>query len=205
MYFLIYISRMKNTILLVFVIFFFVPSHGQVDFASNVKKDEVHEKKQELIEMRRTVDFGVGLGLDYGGLLGFQASYVPVKYLGVIISAGYHIVAFGWQIGLKGFILPKTNLKKVRPVVKIMYGSNRAITVDGASQYNKNYTGFTPGAGVEFRFGAKKSHGLNIDLNVPINSQEFDDDYEALKNDPAIDITAPPAPVTISIGYHFEF
>ncbi len=89
--------------------------------------------------------------------------------------------------------------------MKIMYGSNRAIIVDGASQYNKSYVGFTPGVGVEFRFGAKKTHGLNIDLNIPINSQEFNDDYEALKDNPAIDITAPPSSVGLSVGYHFEF
>jgi hypothetical protein len=196
---------MKKIILFAVVLFFSFMAFGQVDFASNVKKDEVQEKKQELVEIKRTVDIGAGLGLDYGGLLGFQLTYTPLKYLGVIVSAGYHIVAFGWQVGLKGFILPKTNLKKVRPIVKVMYGSNRAIIVDGASQYNKSYTGFTPGAGVEFRFGAKKTHGLNIDLNFPINSPEFNDDYEALKNNPAIDITAPPAPVAFSLGYHFEF
>lgn len=196
---------MKKISLLIVIYLFTILAFGQVDFASNVKKNEVEEKKQPLVEIKRTVDVGAGFGLDYGGLLGFQASYNPIKYLGITVSAGYHIVAFGWQVGLKGFILPKTNLKKVRPTVKIMYGSNRVIVVDGASQYNESYLGITTGAGVEFRFGAKKTHGLNIDLNFPINSTEFNDDYEALKNDPTIDITAPPAPVAFSLGYHFEF
>lgn len=196
---------MKKVILLTVVSFFSFMAFGQVDFASNVKKDEVPEKKQELVEIKRTVDVGVGLGLDYGGIIGLQLTYIPIKYLGVIASVGYYGVNFGWQIGIKGFILPKTNLKKVRPVVKFMYGTNRLIIVDGASQYNESYMGFTPGAGVELRFGAKKSHGLNIDLNIPINSSEFIDDYQALKDNPAIDITLPPSPVAVSVGYHFEF
>ena len=196
---------MKKIILLIFISLFNFSIFGQVDFASNVKKDEALEKQQELIEMKRTVDVGAGFGLDYGGLLGFQITYTPIKYLGVLVSAGYHIVAFGWQIGLKGYILPKTNLKRVRPTVKVMYGSNRAIIVDGASQYNKSYIGFTPGAGIELRFGSKKTHGLNIDLNFPISSPEFKDDYDALKNNPAIEINIPPAPVAFAIGYHFEF
>lgn len=195
---------MKKVVLFTVFLSFSIMAVGQVEFASNVKKDEAKEKKQTLIEIKRTVDIGAGLGLDYGGLVGFQSSYMPIKYLGIIVSAGYHIVAFGWQVGLKGFILPKTNLKKVRPTVKIMYGSNRVIVVDGASQYNESYLGFSPGAGVEFRFGTKKTHGLNIDLNVPINSSEFNDDYQTLKDDPNIDVLAPPSPLAISVGYHFE-
>lgn len=196
---------MKKTYLLLFIAFSISSLFGQVDFASNVKKNEVEEKKQPLLEIKRTVDVGAGFGLDYGGIIGVQVAYIPIKYAGVIASIGYYAVDIGWQVGVKGFILPKTNLKKVRPIVKFMYGTNRLIIVDGANQYNKSYLGFTPGAGVEFRFGAKKTHGLNLDLNIPINSSEFNDDYQALIDDPYIDVTAPPSPIAISVGYHFEF
>ncbi|PLW95941.1 MAG: hypothetical protein C0591_10055 [Marinilabiliales bacterium] len=196
---------MKKIGLLIFIFLFTILAFGQVDFASNVKKNEVEEKKQPLLEIKRTVDVGAGFGLDYGGIIGLQVTYIPIKYAGVITSIGYYAVNLGWQIGVKGFILPKTNLKKVRPTVKFMYGTNRLIIVDGASQFNKSYLGFTPGAGVEFRFGAKKTHGLNLDVNIPINSSEFNEDYQALIDNPAIDITAPPSPIAISVGYHFEF
>ena len=196
---------MKKIGLLIFIFLFTILAFGQVDFASNVKKNEVEEKKQPLLEIKRTVDVGAGFGLDYGGIIGLQVTYIPIKYAGVIASIGYYAVNLGWQIGVKGFILPKTNLKKVRPTVKFMYGTNRLIIVDGASQFNKSYLGFTPGAGVEFRFGSKKIHGLNLDVNIPINSSEFNEDYQALIDNPAIDITAPPSPIAISVGYHFEF
>lgn len=196
---------MDKYILLLLTLFLSASLFSQVDFASNVKDDGGKEIKKELIEVKRTVDIGAGFGLDYGGLLGFQLTYTPIKHLGVVVSAGYHLVSFGWQLGLKAYILPKTNMKRVRPTVKVMYGSNRAIIVDGTSQYNKSYVGFTPGAGIELRFGGRKTHGLNIDLNFPISSASFKDDYEKLKNDPNIDITIPPSPVAFAIGYHFEF
>jgi len=63
---------MKKIILLIIISLFTFTIFGQVDFASNVKKDKAQEKKQELVEIKRTVDVGAGFGLDYGGLLGFQ-------------------------------------------------------------------------------------------------------------------------------------
>lgn len=178
---------------------------AQGEFAGNVKahKQAVDEKPAP-VEVKRVFDLGTGMGLDYGGLLGIKGTFVPIKYLGIFASVGYHLAGPGWQVGVTGYILPKTNLKKVRPYGKVMFGTNRVIIVYGASEYNKTYMGFTPGAGVEFRFGPTASHGLNIDLNIPVNSSKFNDDLDDLKNNPAIDISSP-SPVTISLGYHFEF
>ena len=162
------------------------------------------EGKTEIIEIKKTFDLGFGLGLDYGGIIGAKFTFVPIKHLGIFVSGGYHMVDFGWQIGVIGYVLKKTNLKKIRPYFKVMYGSNRVIIVEGASQYDKNYAGFTPGFGIEFRFGANRTHGLNIDLNYPIESSEFLDDYNDLVSNPMIDISDP-SPVAFSIGYHFEF
>ena len=57
------------------------------------------EKKQPLVEMKRTVDVGVGLGLDYGGIIGLQVTYIPVKYAGVIASVGYYAVNLAGKLG----------------------------------------------------------------------------------------------------------
>ncbi len=162
------------------------------------------EDKTEIIEIKRNLDLGFGFGLDYGGLIGAKFTFVPIKHLGIFVSGGYHLVAFGWQVGVIGYIIRKTNMKKFRPYFKVMYGSNRVIIVEGASKYDKNYVGFTPGFGVELRFGAEKSHGLNIDLNYPIESTEFQDDYNTLDNNPGIEMTQA-SPISFSIGYHFEF
>ena len=188
----------------ILILLFSTTLFAQTDFATNGNGNKSGDQEYEKIEMKRIFDIGFGFGLDYGGLIGAKATFIPIKYLGIFASGGYHLVSFGWQIGVTGYILPKTNVKKIRPYVKIMYGSNRVIIVEGASGYDMNYIGFTPGIGIEIRFGAKASHGLNADLNFPIGSSEFNDDFDELKNNPSI-TTSDPLPIAISFGYHFEF
>jgi len=72
-------------------------------------------------------------------------------------------------------------------------------------EFNEIYLGPSLGFGLEFRFGPDRSNGLNVDLNFPIRSQNYKDDWEALKNNPAVEILSEPWAFTISIGYHFEF
>jgi hypothetical protein len=155
-------------------------------------------------EYPRKFDMGFGLGLDYGGLLGGKISLVPFKYVSVFGSLGYHLVDFGWQVGGTFYFIPKTNTNYIRPYFKAMYGTNRVIMIEGAEYYNKNYKGATPGIGCEFRFGRSRSSGLNIDINIPIESQEFKDDWETIKDDPAVVEMQDPFPIAFSIGYHFE-
>lgn len=195
---------MRKINLLTLILLFSTTLFAQTGFAGNGDGNKSGAQETEKIEMKRIFDLGFGCGLDYGGLIGAKATFIPVKYIGIFASGGYHLVSFGWQIGVTGYFLPKTNVKKIRPYAKVMYGSNRVIIVKGASQHDKNYIGLTPGVGLEFRFGATASHGLNFDLNFPIGSSEFKDDFDALKNDPQIEITDP-FPITISFGYHFEF
>lgn len=166
---------------------------------------EYHQEKVQQEEVERKIDFGFGFGLDYGGVIGVKLSLSPFKYIAIFGAVGYHMVDIGWNLGMNIYILPKTNLNKIRPFIKAMYGTNRAIKVEGASEYDKNYAGFTPGAGVEFRFGAKATHGLSLNLNFPISSSEFNDDWETVKNDPNIEVIQDVLPVAFSIGYHIEF
>jgi len=86
-----------------------------------------------------------------------------------------------------------------------MYGSNSIITADGIDEYDKIYKGFTVGLGMEFRFGTKKQNGFDIDLNVPLRTPEFWDDYNRMKNDPRLDVIQGSIPVAFSVGYHYEF
>jgi len=195
---------MKKISLLILILSFSTTLLAQTNIASDGNGNNSGAQETEKIEIKKIFDLGFGLGLDYGGLIGAKATFIPIKHLGIFASIGYHLVSVGWQIGATAYILPKSNLKKIRPYAKIMYGSNRVIVVEGASQYNMNYIGFTPGIGLEFRFGAQASHGLNIDLNFPIGSSEFKDDFDALENNPMIEISNP-LPIAISLGYHFEF
>lgn len=155
-------------------------------------------------DFRSQVDMGVGLGLNYGGFMGAQVQYVALDYLGIFGSAGYYLVGFGWQFGLTGYIMPKLPSKPFRVYGTLMYGTNAAIVVDNSSNYNNIYLGPTIGAGLEMRFGKSKRNGLNIDLFVPIRSEEYQSDLNNVKNNPSITDIQEPLPVTISVGYHFE-
>ena len=111
----------------------------------------------------------------------------------------------GWNVGMKALLIAKTSKHAGRPYLKVMYGCNSAIFVDGADQYNKVYKGFTLGLGMEFRFGKKKQTGFNLDFNVPLRTGDFWSDWNDLKNDPAVDVVSGPIPVAFSIGFHHEF
>ena len=174
---------------------------GKPEGRSEAVPDSIVQK----YEFPRYSDIGLGLGLDYGGVLGAKFTYTPIKYLGIFAAGGLQLGGFGWQLGAKGYLIPKTSKKGFRPNVKVMYGVNAAIYVIDADQYNELYLGPSLGPGIEIRFGRMKKNGLDFDLNFPIRSQQFYDDWEDLKNDPNIEIQSDPLPFTISIGYHMEF
>jgi hypothetical protein len=184
-----------------------------VGIAVNAQNDPIPVRKSAYDEepkviqqhIHHKIDLGAGFGLDYGGFIGVQAGYSPVKHLIVFGAAGYHLIKFGWEVGAKGLFLANTTKNTVRPYGKIMYGNNAVIVVQGIDEYNKTYVGLTAGVGTQLRFGKTKQHGIDIDLNVPFRTQTFKDDYDNVKNDPMVDITQDLLPVAISIGYHHEF
>jgi len=151
-------------------------------------------------------DFGIGLGLDYGGILGVKYTYSPIKYLGLFGAAGLQFGGLGWQVGAKGYFISKTSKHGFRPNVKVMYGVNASIYIiddnTNAVVFSENYLGFAIGPGIEIRFGRMKKKGLDVDINFPFRSDEFWDDWDQYKNSPdAIN----PSSYTISIGFHMEF
>ncbi len=160
-------------------------------------------KNKNSFDFNSLADFGAGVGLNYGGLMGVQLQYVPAKHLGLFGSAGYYIVGFGWQVGAMGYITPKVPSKPFRVYGTLMYGTNAAIYVEGTDIYNKIYNGISIGGGVEMRFGNSKRNGINLDLFYPIRSDDFESDLNMLKHNNRIDITEP-LPVTFSVGYHYE-
>jgi hypothetical protein len=156
-------------------------------------------------EVPHFVDVGLGVGLDYGGMFGVQVGLTAVKHLTFFASGGYYMFQGGWNVGLKTLLVAKTSKHGARPYLKVMYGSHSVIYVDGADEYNKVYKGWTVGFGLELRFGKKKQTGFNMDLNVPLRTPDFWTDYNDMKNDPRLEVTAEPLPVAFSIGFHHEF
>ncbi len=161
--------------------------------------------KPSRVKMHHYIDIGGGVGLDYGGLLGLQAGIAPVNHLTLFAAAGYYGLGFGWQTGAKGLLFAKSTKNIFRPFLKAMYGTNSVILVEGIDEYNKIYRGFTLGIGCEFRFGAEKRNGFDVDLNIPLRTPDYWKDYNQIKNDPRVDIQQDQIPVAISVGYHHEF
>ncbi len=156
-------------------------------------------------ELFHTVDLGIGLGLDYGGIVGVKAAYIlPFRQVSVFGAAGVQLVGLGWNVGTIFRILPMNKSRTFRPNIKIMYGINRATYVDGIDEYKELYTGWTPGIGAEFRFGRMKSSGFDVDINIPIGSDAFNAQVDRMKNDSRLDYVIS-LPVAFSIGYHREF
>ncbi len=154
---------------------------------------------------RRWGDGGIGLGLDYGGLIGVKATFYPVSYVGIFAAAGWELIGIGWNAGCLGRLLPADGKHGWRPYLKAMYGVNGATKVTGKNGYDKIFYGITVGVGLEARFGRMKKNGLNLDLNVPFRSPQYYDMVDRLKRDPQIKMNNSTLPIAVSIGYNAEF
>jgi hypothetical protein len=170
-----------------------------------IRKETLPDSIVKKYEFPHTNDLGIGLGMDYGGILGVKMTFSPVKYLGIFACAGLQFEGLGWEFGVKGYIIPKTSKKGFRPYLKGMYGINASIYIMDYDIYNKLYPGLSIGPGMEFRFGRMKKHGFDIDVNFPMYTDEFEKDMDRVRNDPNVEIESEPSIVTISIGYHMEF
>jgi hypothetical protein len=167
---------------------FIVPSLAQQK-GDNVAADDENES---------TFNLGLGLGLDYGGI-GLKLAVSPEKHIGIFGGLGYNIHKAGYNFGAIIRLAPD---KHVVPILTAMYGYNAVIVVKGAEQLNKTYYGPSFGGGVEINSYSGKSF-WNIELLVPVRSQEFKDDFDAIDSNPSITIKAP-LPITFSVGYHFR-
>ncbi len=166
---------------------------------SNILLGQAREPDERIIEESPKQNIGIGLGLDYGGLLGIRYTYMVAPKFGLFGSVGYILVGPGFNFGATCKFLPE---KKVTPTLGAMYGYNAAIKVVGASEYDKIYYGPSLSAGVEVKTGRNQKNFWNFELVVPFRSSEYKDDMDSLLNNPDIEITEP-LPFTLSIGYHF--
>ncbi len=141
---------------------------------------------------------GMGLGMDYGGL-GFNAEFVPIKYLGIFAAGGYNFNGLGFNGGVSFKALPDC---KITPTVIGMYGYNAVIVVAGATKYNKTYFGPSVGIGGELKVG-RRDNKLKAAIFYPFRNSTFEKDYDAVKADPSIQMNGEMLPITYSIGFHF--
>lgn len=167
--------------LYLFTAFFFVILHASAQEAE--KKDLPFSDAY----------IGVGMGLDYGGL-GLRATFNPIPELGVFAGGGYAFAGIGYNLGVQGYLLPRS---QVTPTVGLMYGYNALIRITGAQASEKLYYGTSLSAGIQVRGKKKKNIFMSMGIIVPFRSSEFFDDYKKRKN------LDDPLPVLVSLGFHF--
>lgn len=114
--------------------------------------------------------FGVGIGLDHGGI-GMRMDVRFTEHIGLFGGAGYNLAMVGWNAGL---IYRYKLLGHVRPYATGMYGYNLAMRwVDpwGKTVHGENYYGPSFGGGVEF-WSARRDSFIHVGLLVPVRSSE---------------------------------
>ena len=73
----------------------------------------------------------------------------------------------------------------------------------GADQYNQLDYGPSVGVGLEDHLREKRENFWRFELILPFRPEEFQEDIDALKKNPLIDIKSEPPPFSFSVAFHF--
>lgn len=144
---------------------------------------------------RSTASFGLGLGLDYGGI-GSKLTLFSGNRLSLFGGVGYNLLEAGYNAGLEFNFLPHS---QATPFISAMYGYNGVIfEPDYSSRESKTYYGPSFGLGVKIRTGRSipSKNYFSLQLIFPIREQKL---KTATYNDPG-----PIHPLLFSLGFHFN-
>jgi len=148
------------------------------------------------------LDFGLGMGLNYGGF-GMSLAFAPAPIVSIEGNMGYNLSKAVMGGALNIHVVPKNLSKTYGLAIKTMYGYNAVLITENGGMDDKTFYGLSFGLSNELRFGSRKRSGINIDLIVPIRSDEVEE-YRNELIDYGYDMGVL-TPITISIGYHIEF
>ena len=156
--------------------------------------------QNELVSSAKSFSaIGLGLGLPYGGI-GLNFTTYAADNFGLFGGIGYQFAGVGYNFGMiKDFL----SSGQAQLYLTAMYGSNASIVVEGASEFNKVYTGFTTGMGVKINSRRTEGNYWNFGLLLPFRSSDFRDDFDMIDENPNI-IIEKPWPVLIVVGYHLK-
>jgi hypothetical protein len=153
-------------------------------------------RKQDIL------NFGIGIGEDYGGIGGNLMVY-PQRNIGLFGGFGYALAGFGYNGGIKLRLLSRQT-SVATPSILAMYGYNAAVVVTNNSQLNKLFYGPSFGIGVDLRSKKPSSEGyLSLAIIIPVRSPDAQNYIDNLKNLYGATFSNGLLPVTFSIGYKF--
>lgn len=146
-----------------------------------------------------TGDFGLGLGIDYGGI-GGRFAFRPSPSAMLFAGLGYNLHQVGYNIGAAWRISPG---KRTVPYLGAMYGYNAVVVVENQPLMSQTYYGPSFTFGLEFHGRKKPSNYFNLELLLPMRSSDFRTYLDSLKMI-GYSVTEP-WPIAISLGYHWSF
>lgn len=155
--------------------------------------------KDSLLVKADKLSLGFGMGLDFGGFGGNLVVY-PSENFGLFAGAGYNVVGFGFNGGLK-IRFNAENANKIKPYLLAMYGYNSVINVSNRTELNKIFYGPTVGFGFDFRYKPNRIGYWTLALLIPIRNSEVSDYIDDLKSNYGVKFKNELSPVNISFGY----
>lgn len=171
-----------------------------------IHKDSIEAikmKKNQSIAMTRTMNtFGLGFGLDHGGL-GMNLLIYPQWNLGFFAGLGYAFAGLGFNAGIKIRLLSQQTNSQVIPFLMGMYGYNTAISVKNASGYDKLFYGPTLGFGIDYQSRTARKSYLSFALLFPVRGNDAQNYIDDLNRYHGVIFDTKLLPFTISFGYKF--
>ena len=156
---------------------------------------------QHLASSKGQGAIGIGIGLPYGAL-GGKISYNVAEQTSVFTGIGYNLADVAYNIGL---MYSFKSEKSREFYISGMYGRNASLIVEDFSpdgDFKESYLGPSFGAGLPAFSSKNEGSFWEVGLVVPIRSSDYNNDIDAIKNIPSIELTEP-WPVLIVIGYNF--
>lgn len=144
-------------------------------------------------------DFGLGIGVDYGGF-GGRITYLPAKSVGIFAGLGYNLAGLGYNLGGMLRLAPD---HRVVPCLYAMYGYNGVIRITGQVDVRKIYYGPSFGGGFQIKSKRNPINFFNFELLIPIRPASYENDLNFYKSQ-GVSFTDP-LPVSFSFGYHISF
>jgi len=172
----------------------------------------IQSQAQDSAAAKYNVDrtsFGIGLGIDYGGIGGNFLIY-PQKNIGIFAGGGYAFIGIGYNVGLK-LRLVSDKKPTVVPYLLAMYGYNTAIKVSdesgfslGINNYNKFFYGPSFGVGLDLYSARNNSGYWTFDVIIPVRTADVNNYINYLETTDDITFKNKPLPVLISIAYRIK-
>jgi len=125
-------------------------------------------------EIKKQIDmssFGLGMGLDYGGI-GINYTTYLQKNIGLFGGIGYSLFEASFNVGLKGRLISKGNPPTINPFFTGMYGKNSFVYIKNATEFNKSFKGISVGGGLDIYLGRKKNGYWTFALLLPFDNSK---------------------------------